>query len=95
MRELGETSAQMHREIARAALQSDADVIAGIGDFREALEAEGKGDPRVVLGGDVEDLWPVLQLRLHARAAILLKASRGVRLERLVPYLIAWATPAS
>ena len=95
MRELGETSAQLHREVARAALASGADLVAGIGDFREALEVVGRGDQRVVVGSDVDDLWPVLQPRLHADAAILLKASRGVRLERLLPYLTAWASPTT
>lgn len=93
MRELGAVSASLHRQVARAALASGADIVAGIGEFRGALEVEGKGDQRVVIGSDVDDLWPVLQQRLHADAAILLKASRGVRLERLLPHLIAWANP--
>jgi UDP-N-acetylmuramoyl-tripeptide--D-alanyl-D-alanine ligase len=95
MRELGAATGQIHREVARAALASGADLIAAIGEFREALEVEGVGDPRVVIGRDVDDLWPVLQPRLRADAAILLKASRGVRLERLLPYLTAWATPTA
>jgi UDP-N-acetylmuramoyl-tripeptide--D-alanyl-D-alanine ligase len=95
MRELGATTAQLHRDVARAALASGADLIAGIGEFATALEVVGVGDPRVVIGRDVDDLWPVLQPRLRADAAILLKASRGVRLERLLPYLTAWATPTA
>jgi len=95
MRELGATAAQMHRDVARAALASGADLIAGIGEFATALEEVGAGDERVVVGRDVDDLWPVLQPRLRADAAILLKASRGVRLERLLPYLTAWATPTA
>lgn len=92
MRELGPRAAQLHRDIARVALASGADVVAGIGDFREALAAEGAGDPRIITAGDVDDLWPVLQQRLQPDAAILLKASRGVRLERLLPHLQAWAS---
>jgi UDP-N-acetylmuramoyl-tripeptide--D-alanyl-D-alanine ligase len=95
MRELGPSAPKLHRDVARAALASGADVIAGIGEFQEALKAEGAGDGRVITAGDVEDLWPVLQLRLAPTAAILLKASRGVRLERLVPYLTAWAKPTA
>ena len=95
MRELGATSEQMHREVARAALASGADIVAGIGEFARALEMEGAGDERVEIGSDVDDLWPVLQPRLRADAAILLKASRGVRLERLLPYLIDWANPTA
>jgi UDP-N-acetylmuramoyl-tripeptide--D-alanyl-D-alanine ligase len=48
-----------------------------------------------VTGGDVDDLWPVLQQRLQPNAAILLKASRGVRLERLLPHLQSWAAPTA
>lgn len=95
MRELGASAAQLHRDVARAALSSGADLIAGIGEFAPALEEVGAGDERVVVGRDVDDLWPVLQPRLRADAAILLKASRGVRLERLLPYLTAWATPTA
>jgi UDP-N-acetylmuramoyl-tripeptide--D-alanyl-D-alanine ligase len=95
MRELGASAAQLHRDVARAALASGADLIAGIGEFAPALGEVGAGDERVVIGSDVDDLWPVLQPRLRADAAILLKASRGVRLERLLPYLTAWATPTA
>ena len=80
---------------SRAPRSSGADLVAGIGEFAPALEEVGAGDPRIVLGRDVDDLWPVLQPRLRADAAILLKASRGVRLERLLPYLTAWATPTA
>jgi UDP-N-acetylmuramoyl-tripeptide--D-alanyl-D-alanine ligase len=45
-----------------------------------------------VTANDVDDLWPGLRPRLHSDAVILIKASRGVRLERLVPYLTDWAT---
>ncbi len=95
MRELGPTAPHLHREIARAALASGADLVAGIGEFQAALAAEGAGDPRVITAGDVDDLWPVLQMRLQANAAILLKASRGVRLERLLPHLQSWAAPSA
>jgi len=40
----------------------------------------------------VDDLWPQLAPRLAPDAAILLKASRGVKLERLLPFLTTWAT---
>ena len=57
-----------------------------------ALEAAAPGDPRVVTAADVDDLWPKLEPRLQPDAAILLKASRGVKLERIVPFLTSWAT---
>jgi len=91
MRELGAASAQCHAEIAGLALASGADIVAGIGEFAPALE-ERKERERVITASDVDDLWPQLQGRLQRDAIILLKASRGVQLERLVPHLTTWAT---
>ncbi|MGH7605615.1 MAG: UDP-N-acetylmuramoyl-tripeptide--D-alanyl-D-alanine ligase [Gemmatimonadaceae bacterium] len=91
MRELGAASAQCHADIAGLALASGADIVAGIGEFAPALENQ-KETARVITALDVEDLWPLLQTRLERNAIILLKASRGVQLERLVPHLTTWAT---
>ncbi len=92
MRELGAHAARAHREVAEAALALGHDLICGIGEFADALRAAAPGDARVITATDVDDLWPVLRPRLARDAAILLKASRGVRLERLVPLLTTWAT---
>ncbi|MEY4609406.1 MAG: hypothetical protein RL625_1623 [Gemmatimonadota bacterium] len=92
MRELGAAAPRAHREVAEAALAGGYDLICGIGEFVPALEELALGDPRVILANEVEALWPRLQPRLERDAAILLKASRGVALERLVPYLTSWAT---
>jgi len=91
MRELGPGSAQCHEEIARLAVESGADVVAGIGDFAAALDGVSQNSARVVTADDVEALWPRLEPLLQPDALILLKASRGVRLERLLPYLTTWA----
>jgi UDP-N-acetylmuramoyl-tripeptide--D-alanyl-D-alanine ligase len=91
MRELGAASAQCHADIAGLALASGADIVAGIGEFAPALEKQNERG-RVITAPDVEDLWPQLQARLKRDAIILLKASRGVQLERLVPHLTTWAT---
>lgn len=91
MRELGPRSAECHDDIARRALESGASVVAGIGDFAAALARVGGGDDRVVTAEDVGDLWPRLEPRLEKTAVILLKASRGVQLERIVPLLTSWA----
>ena len=91
MRELGAASEQCHADIAGLALASGADIVAGIGEFAPALEKH-KERGRVITAPDVEDLWPRLQARLQRNAIILLKASRGVQLERLVPHLTTWAT---
>jgi len=91
MRELGAASEQCHADIAGLALASGADIVAGIGEFAPALEKHNDRE-RVITAPDVEDLWPQLEARLQRNAIILLKASRGVQLERLVPHLTTWAT---
>jgi len=91
MRELGEHASRLHDEVARAALATDVHVVAGIGDFADALGRVGHGDPRVVTAPDVDELWPLLVARMQADAVVLLKASRGMKLERLLPHLTAWA----
>ena len=91
MRELGAASEQCHADIAGLALASGADIVAGIGEFAPALEKQNERE-RVITAPDVEDLWPQLEARLQRNAIILLKASRGVQLERLVPHLTTWAT---
>ena len=91
MRELGVHAPRLHEEVARAALASPVEIVAGMGEIGEALRAVGSADPRVVVGVDVDELWSALEPRLAPDAVILLKASRGVKLERLVPPLTEWA----
>jgi len=91
MRELGEHASRLHDDVARAALATGVDLVAGVGDFADALERVAPGDPRVLTAPDVDELCPLLVERMQADAVVLLKASRGMRLERLVPYLTAWA----
>lgn len=92
MRELGEASERAHREVAEAALASGAELVCGLGEFGPALQGLAADAGRVLVATDVDDLWPQLAPRLAPDAAILLKASRGVRLERLLPFLTSWAT---
>ncbi len=91
MRELGAQADSQHDDVARSALQSKADVIAAVGDFAAAFERVAPNNARVVSATQFEDLWPQLEPRLHRNAVVLLKASRGAKMERLVPFLTAWA----
>jgi UDP-N-acetylmuramoyl-tripeptide--D-alanyl-D-alanine ligase len=91
MRELGANSDAMHDEVARKALESGIEIVAGVGDAARALAKVGGGDARIVTAEDPDALWPLLAPRLAPDAVILLKASRGVRLERLVEPLKKWA----
>ena len=91
MRELGKHADIQHDEVARYALASKADVIAAVGDFAAAFERVTPNNARVVYAAQFEDLWPQLEARLDRHAVVLLKASRGAKIERLVPFLTAWA----
>ncbi|MEW5917208.1 MAG: UDP-N-acetylmuramoyl-tripeptide--D-alanyl-D-alanine ligase [Gemmatimonadota bacterium] len=95
MFELGAKSDAYHREIAERALNSSAGVVAGVGEFARAFQALGSGNGRVVVADSPDALWPQLQARLQPDAVLLLKASRGMRLERLVPMIEAWAVGAA
>ncbi len=91
MLELGTQSDGLHDEIARRAIATRAQVIAGIGLFADALARVAPGDPRVVSAADADGVWPLLKERLSHDAAVLLKGSRGTRLERLMPHLQSFA----
>ena len=91
MRELGPQAPALHEEIAARAVASSANLVAGIGDFAAPLAAHARAD-RVVTALDVPELWSALSTRLPRNAVVLLKASRGVRLERMVPLLTEWST---
>jgi UDP-N-acetylmuramoyl-tripeptide--D-alanyl-D-alanine ligase len=95
MLELGAHSEAYHREIAERALQSSAGVVAGVGEFTRAFQQLGNVNGRVVVADTADALWPQLAPRLAPDAVVLLKASRGVKLERLVPFIEAWATPVA
>ncbi len=91
MRELGAQSGAQHVEIAHAALKSSADVIVAVGDFVAAFAQVVPNDPRVIAVDALEEVWPLLEPRLARHAVVLLKASRGMQFERLVPILTQWA----
>jgi UDP-N-acetylmuramoyl-tripeptide--D-alanyl-D-alanine ligase len=91
MLELGPSTPQLHDEIARAALAANLDLVAGVGEFGAAFKRVNAPAERVVIAPDPEALWPLLASRLAPDAIILLKGSRGVRLEKLVPHITDWA----
>lgn len=92
MLELGPSGPALHAELVREALASPIEIVAGVGQFATALDAAGaEARERVVTGSDVDSLWNRLASRLEPDAVILLKASRGVRLEQLVPKIREWA----
>ena len=93
MRELGDASDRCHDEITRLALDSGADVIGGVGEYAKSFARIARDESRVVSADTVAGLWPLLESRMKPDAVILLKASRGVQLEQLLPQLTNWANP--
>lgn len=95
MLELGPTTPALHDDVARDALASGVELVGVIGEFAAAAARIAPGDPRVITGDDVESLWAQLSPRLAADPVILLKGSRGMRLERLVEPIMTWAQQRS
>jgi UDP-N-acetylmuramoyl-tripeptide--D-alanyl-D-alanine ligase len=91
MRELGPHADALHDDVLRHALAAPIDLIVALGDFATAADRLVADPARVLAAPDALDAWPALAPRLAPDAILLLKASRGVALERLVPTLTAWA----
>lgn len=88
MRELGDQSAALHAAVAADLAALRADLLAAVGEFVPPLEAHraALGD-RLVVADDVAALGAALAARLTGEELIVLKASRGVALERIIPLL--------
>ncbi|MEO8031057.1 MAG: UDP-N-acetylmuramoyl-tripeptide--D-alanyl-D-alanine ligase [Gemmatimonadota bacterium] len=88
MRELGAESAALHAEIAALLVELDPELLAVVGEFGMALApyAERLGS-RLMVAADAPTLAVPLAARLNGSELIVLKASRGVALERIIPSL--------
>lgn len=88
MRELGEDAPALHREIAEALVDLHPELLAAVGDFVPALEPyAGALRHRLVTAPDPLALAPLLAQHLRGDEIVVLKASRGVALERILPAL--------
>jgi len=95
MLELGELSLALHRRVAERALQLGLDglvVVDGGAEGRE-MEQAAAGLPRLARVDSPEQAVDVLRAWLAPGDQLLLKASRGVALERLLPLLEAQQIP--
>jgi UDP-N-acetylmuramoyl-tripeptide--D-alanyl-D-alanine ligase len=86
MLELGRESSRLHAEVASALVEAGPDLLAAVGEFVPALApfAEGLGS-RLVTAPDVPTLGALLADRLRGDELVLLKASRGMALEHILP----------
>jgi len=89
MLELGEHSLALHRQVAERAkqLQLDGLVIVDGGAEGEAMQAAAEGLPRLARVAEPEAAAVPLGAWLRPGDVVLLKASRAVALERLLPLL--------
>lgn len=89
MLELGDQSLVLHRQVAERAreLELDGLVIVDGGPEGEAMLAAAAGLPRLRRVSSPAEAAPVLQGWLAPGDQLLLKASRGVALEQLIPLL--------
>jgi UDP-N-acetylmuramoyl-tripeptide--D-alanyl-D-alanine ligase len=92
MRELGPESDRLHAEVAQALVELDPDVLGVVGQFVPALEswATRLGN-RLITAADAMSIAPKVAERLRGDELVVLKASRGVALERILPSIIAKA----
>ena len=88
MRELGADAERLHAEVARELVELEPELLAVVGEFVPALApyAERLG-PRLLTAADPVSLAPQLAARVRRGDVVVLKASRGVALERVLPAL--------
>ncbi len=88
MLELGHESVALHAKMAEVVLKVGPQLIAASGDFVAAFVRHGAelGD-RLVTENDPEALGRMVAERIEPNAVVLVKGSRGVHLERVIPYL--------
>jgi UDP-N-acetylmuramoyl-tripeptide--D-alanyl-D-alanine ligase len=92
MRELGVDSEALHAEIASALVRLQPDLLAVVGEFVPAVEPYvGSLGNRLVRAADPVALAPMLVPLLNGDEVVVLKASRGVAMERIIPALEARA----
>lgn len=88
MLELGPHSAELHRASARAIADADVDLIVGTGLFVEAFAPDsGALGDRLIVAEDADQAFGPLADRMNGDEVVLLKGSRGVALEQLIPRL--------
>ncbi len=98
MLELGDHAGRLHQELLTEAVEGGLDLLLAIGLFQDAAQALGwseegeegpraeSGQVRVLTAADAEEGWERLAPHLTGSELILLKGSRGVRLEEMVPH---------
>lgn len=87
MLELGAESRELHDQMARQVLAAQPDLIGAVGEFVPVLEGHHLG-ARLVTAADADGLGRAVAARLTGGELVLLKASRGVQMEKAIPHLV-------
>jgi UDP-N-acetylmuramoyl-tripeptide--D-alanyl-D-alanine ligase len=94
MLELGPQSADLHREIGRAAGDARIDRLYVAGNFATAV-ADGAKDRQMtadrIFCGTKTAIIEQLNHHLHEGDMILVKGSRGMAMEEVVEAIVSWA----
>jgi UDP-N-acetylmuramoyl-tripeptide--D-alanyl-D-alanine ligase len=87
MLELGPRSGELHREIANDVANQGFEVVVATGEFADAFGPHRTAlGSRLVTAQDPLVAWQSLASILNGDEVVLLKGSRGVALERLLPH---------
>jgi UDP-N-acetylmuramoyl-tripeptide--D-alanyl-D-alanine ligase len=86
MLELGALGPDLHRDVLEEALQRGADILVATGEFARAANGSEEGTGNLIVEEDPARAYRRLRERLTGTEVVLLKASRGVALEALVPH---------
>ncbi len=86
MLELGDRSEEIHEALLSEAAGLGLDLLVATGDFAGAVERRGSGtDPTAISAADPLEAYRQLKGRLNGDEVVLIKASRGFALERVIP----------
>jgi len=94
MLELGEQGPALHAECGKAAAEAGLDLVIGVrGNARHLAAAACLGGVASLFLEDAEDAGHWMQTNLHPGDVVLVKGSRGVRLERAIEIAKSAAAP--
>ncbi|UCC74775.1 MAG: UDP-N-acetylmuramoyl-tripeptide--D-alanyl-D-alanine ligase [Gemmatimonadota bacterium] len=87
MLELGAWSTALHLQVARQMLDAGIELIAATGEFVTAFaQLESRAGEGLILEEKLEDAYRGLGAWLEGDEVVLLKASRGMKFERAIPW---------
>jgi UDP-N-acetylmuramoyl-tripeptide--D-alanyl-D-alanine ligase len=87
MLELGDRSAELHERVLSDVLGRELDIVVASGKFAHAAGETPRrgGAPELIAAEQPADAYALLRAKLTGGEVVLLKGSRGVALERLIP----------